>query len=88
MLENLYTKIISLHLTEQKQEKKLEYGPVLAEYIPEMLKQYNSNYTINYTECLDRIEIEDGYEAYMQGLELYNQALVRKFNSNEPVEFL
>lgn len=29
-MEDLYTKIISLHLSIPKESKKLEYGPVLA----------------------------------------------------------
>ncbi len=61
---------------------------MLAEYIPEIVKQYNSKYSINYTDCLGRVEIDDGYEAYMEALEVYNDELRRKFNGNEPVQDL
>ena len=84
-MEDLYTKIMSIHLSIPKESKKLEYGPVLAEYLPEIVKQYNSKYSINYTDCLGRIEIDEGYEAYMEGLEKYNDSLRRKFTGNEPI---
>lgn len=58
----------------------------MAEYLPEVIRQYNSKYSVNYTEALDKIEIDDGYEAYMEGIELYNDCLRKKFDGNEPIE--